>query len=350
MTLNVPVATIHLRHISENLQLVRTYSPSQKILAVVKANAYGHGLRQVMGTLSDADGFAVARVVEGVEARLIEPDKPIVVLEGFLDQDEVDLCVTHSLTSVIHSDYQLELLPADLPFWLKFNTGMFRLGFAPSRAEALSQQVGDLKLQGIMTHFANADTPVHPANEVQLASFETCAAAFPNAAQCLANSGGIVGLGQSHKDWVRPGLMLYGGSPSTAPSTELKAGMSLSAPIIAINDLAKGDAVGYGSHWVTSKPCRVAVVAMGYADGYPREISLDAKVLVGGKKRALVGRVSMDMCTVLLQDEDNPKPGDHVTFWGPALPIDLVASWAETLSYTLMAGIGHRVQRKFDFG
>lgn len=347
MTANHPVARIHLDHIAENFQSVSRLVPGKNRMAVIKANAYGHGVREVAAALQDADAFAVARVEEGVQLRAFQTEKPIVVLEGFLDGAEAKACFDYQLSPAIHSDYQLPLLPSDLPFWLKFNTGMFRLGFDPKQSARLAMELVNKKLLGVMTHFANADDPSHELNERQFQQFELCCQHFPKVIRCVGNSGVIMQLENSRSDWVRPGLMLYGGSPNGIHSSELKPGMTLSAPIIAINQLRKGDAIGYGSAWQAEHDCRVAVVGLGYADGYPREAPTGTAVLVNGERRSLVARVAMDMCNVLLEDQDSVSPGDHVVFWGEGLPIDEVAASAGTISYTLMTGLGSRVKRVF---
>lgn len=347
MTANHPVALIHLDHIAANLKWAKALAPHSKHMVVVKANAYGHGASEVAEHLVDADAFAVARVEEAVQLRASVPNKSIVVLEGYLDASEAAECLAHQLSPVLHSGYQIDLLGEGLPFWLKFNTGMFRLGFAPAEAQELAVKLAGLDLQGLMSHFANGDNPVHELNQTQIRLFEQCAASFPTVARCMGNSGAIMGLPEGHADWVRPGLMVYGGSPNGTPAEKLQAAMTLSAPILSINRLVLGDAVGYGSSWSADKPCRIAVIALGYADGYPREMPDGTPVLINGKRRPLVGRVSMDMCTVLLEDEDDIQPGDHAIFWGGNLPIDEIAAAAGTISYTLMAGLSHRVKRRY---
>lgn len=346
MMVNAPVAEIHLSNIRANFELARQLSDA-RLMPVIKADAYGHGAAEVAAVLHDADAFAVARVSEAVHLRASVTNKSIVVLEGFLGGAELELCIEHNLTPMVHSDHQLDLLPADLPYWLKFNTGMFRLGFKPERAASLATTIPMEHLQGISSHFANADQAEHELNHAQAATFAEIAGVFPNVPLCIANSAAILNRGATNLDWVRPGVMLYGGAPGGESLPELKAGMTLKAPIIAINDLAPGDQVGYGSLWQATEPCRVAVVALGYADGYPREMPNGTPVLVGGKRRQLIGRVSMDMCTVLLASEDKVSAGDYVTFWGEQLPIDEIATHAGTISYTLMAGQGVRVQRAF---
>lgn len=346
MIVNAPIAEVHLDNIRSNFELARRLSEA-KLMPVVKADAYGHGAVEVTAALGEADAFAVARVSEAVHLRASLPNKPIVVLEGFLGEEECAACVQHDLIPTVHSDYQLALLPNDLPFWLKFNTGMFRLGFQPERAAELAARVPGDSLVGISSHFANADVQAHPLNAEQQSRFETIAACFPGVPKCFANSAAVLAGRASELDWVRPGVMLYGGSPNGVHMPELKAGMSLKAPIIAVNELKPGDQVGYGGLWQADKACRVAVVALGYADGYPREMPGGTPVLINGERRILVGRVSMDMCTVLLEDHDAVTPGDWATFWGKTLPIDEIAAKAGTISYTLMAGQGARVQRTY---
>ncbi|MGK0335695.1 MAG: alanine racemase [Candidatus Azotimanducaceae bacterium] len=348
MTANHPVARIHLNHIKANFERVKQLVPGKRLMAVIKADAYGHGVGRVAEQLKSANAYAVARVDEAIQLRLLQPNKSIVVLEGFLDSAEATACHEYQLTPVLHSDYQLSLLPDGLPVWIKFNTGMFRLGFEPSSADRLAERIKAQDLQGIMSHFANADDPGHELNQRQISLFAQCAEAFPKAARCFGNSGAVIGIPEGVGDWARPGLMLFGGAPSGDALPELSPGMTLSAPVIAINKVQAGDAVGYGGLWVAKRPSRVAVIALGYADGYPREMPENTPVLINGQRRSLIGRVSMDMCTVLLEDGDIVQPGDHGVFWGKNLPIDEVASAAGTISYTLMTGLGQRVVRVFD--
>lgn len=348
MTANHPVARIHLNHIQANFECVKQRVSGKRLMVVIKANAYGHGVAQVAEQLKGADAYAVSRVEEAIQLRSLQPNKPIVVLEGFLDTAEAAACHQHQLAPVLHSDYQLSLLPDGLPVWIKFNTGMFRLGFEPGLAPSLAEKMQAHALQGIMSHFANADDPDHEMNQRQIALFAACASAFPNVDRCFGNSGAVIGVPEGVGDWARPGLMLYGGAPAGDPLTDLLPGMTLSAPVIAINEMQAGDAIGYGSLWTAKHPSRVAVIAMGYADGYPREMPQNTPVLINGQRRSLVGRVSMDMCTVLLEPGDVVQPGDHGVFWGTGLPIDEIASAAGTISYTLMTGLGQRVIRVFD--
>ena len=348
MTANHPVARIHLNHIQANFERAKQLAPGKRLMVVVKANAYGHGVGRVAEQLRSADAYAVARVEEAVQLRALQPNKSIVVLEGFLDSAEADACHEHQLTPVLHSDYQLSLLPDGLPVWIKFNTGMFRLGFEPGSASSLAEKVKAHDLQGIMSHFANADDPSHKLNQSQISLFAECARAFPGAARCFGNSGAIIGIPEGVGDWARPGLVLFGGAPAGVPLPEFLPGMTLSAPVIAINEMQAGDALGYGSLWVAKRPGRVAVIALGYADGYPREMPENTAVLINGQRRSLIGRVSMDMCTVLLEEGDIVQPGDHGVFWGEDLPIDEIASAADTISYTLMTGLGRRVVRAFE--
>ena len=350
MTVNAPVAEIHLDHIRANFEYAKSLAPDSKTMPVIKANAYGHGVQQVCEILTDANALAVARVLEGIDLRRFAPNQEIVILEGYLGSIERDMCVEYKLTPVIHSKHQLKLLPPDLPHWLKFNTGMFRLGFLPDQAEALASRLSKSSLIGICSHLANSEVSAHPLNQEQMARFKSACEYFPGVDYSFANSGGILGDNGFALDWVRPGLMLYGGAPAGESLSELKPGMTLRAPVVAVNQLKVGDRVGYGSTWTAEQDCRLAVVALGYADGYPREMPTGSPVLVNGRRRQLVGRVSMDMCTVLLEDGDETNQGDWVTFWGAELPIDEVAECCGTISYTLMTGLGSRVQRQFSKG
>ncbi len=355
---NSPTATIHLNHIRENFSVAKAAAPRCKTMVVIKANAYGHGMPEVARVLDDADSYAVARVAEGVALRQAVPElahKPIAVLEGFLGEAEMQACLAFNLTPVVHCHTQLECLAANLPFWLKFNTGMYRLGFHPREAEQVLHQIREKSLTssllGLVTHLANSDDPDHELNPKQLASIQHVAEQFPATLPLsVTNSGGILGLPDFQSDWIRPGLMLYGGSPTGIVNESLKPGMTLTAPILTINELSPGDAVGYGGHWVAERECRIAVVAMGYADGYPREMPAGTPVAIAGRQRQLVGRVSMDMCTVLLAAEDDFAPGEQVEFWGEQIFIDEIADRVGTISYTLMTGLGNRVNRVYSTG
>ena len=347
---NSPTAIVHLNNIQSNFDLVRSLAPHCRVMVVVKADAYGHGVVEVSQQLSDADAFAVARVTEGLELRQAGFDLPVVVLGGFIDRDEQKNCQQQNLIPVIHSEFQLHMLDSEQPAWLKINTGMNRLGFNPDHIADLASVIRQKNIVGIMSHFANADDPEHSSNNSQINLFNQISKEISqmlnvDIGAAIANSGGILGVDGSSMDWVRPGIMIYGGSPTGSVDTRLKAGMTLTAPVLCINELQKGDSIGYGGLWTAHKHCRIAVVGLGYADGYPREMPQGTPVLLDGQRRQLVGRVSMDTCFVELDDGDKVEVGDKVTFWGEELPIDEIARCAGTVSYTLMSGLTRRVDR-----
>ena len=340
---NQPVATILVKNIISNFALAKALSQSRLVYAVVKANAYGHGI-EVAKHLAAADGFAVARVLEGVTLRALVSDRPIVVLGGCISPDEQALCEQHNLVPVVHAKHQLAWLKPDDSYWLKYNTGMSRLGFAAEDAQSLLS----LGPTVVMSHFANADAPTNDINDAQWRTFQKLCEHYDETDKSIANSGAIMYLPHTHCDISRPGIMLYGGAPNGQPDDRLKPGMSVLAPVLAVRQVVAGEAIGYGSNWRAKKDCDVATVAFGYADGYPREVSEAASVVINGRREPIVGRVSMDMITVLLSEGHSVTPGTSVELWGENLPIDEVAAWANTISYTLMCGLGPRVRREWE--
>lgn len=350
---NQPIATIHLDALQHNLDLARSCARRSKIMAVVKADAYGHGAVEVARSMSGIDALAVARVIEGVALRAAGAEMPIMVLEGFIDNDELDACRIDRLTPVLHSTYQVELLKAsrhaDLAIWVKVDTGMRRLGMSVEAFRAGMTKGEALNVAGVMSHLANADAPGDRENLAQIEIF----AHLTHDLDCelsIANSGAILHYPNSHFDWIRPGIMFYGGSPTGVIDDRLRPGMTLRAPVVAVNRVGAGESIGYGSTWTATGETDIAVVGIGYADGYPREMPAGTPVLVGGQRRAIVGRISMDMTFVLLEPGDKVSPGDHVTLWGTGLPIDEIAACAGTISYTLMSGLTARVRREYDTG
>jgi alanine racemase len=349
--------TVDLNAIQQNFNHVRELAPTSRVMAVIKADAYGHGAIQVARKLAEADAFGVARVSEAVKLREAGVQGDICLLEGVIDKEEVNLASVYELQLVVHSRQQIELLNARgarRPVWIKVDTGMGRLGLKPEDVEASFGELGRQKVLGLMTHFPTADEVGDETAAMQVAAMADLAAKLkriePQAAVLnVANSAGLMTVPDSRVDWVRPGLMLYGASPMAAciEDPALMPAMTFTAPIIAIRQVKAGDTVGYGSTWRAPQNARLAIVAAGYADGYPREIAPATKVLVNGKEREIVGRVSMDMLTVRLAADDSADPGDHVVLWGEGLPIEQVARQAGTIPYTLMCGIGARVRRVY---
>ena len=340
-------AAIDLNAINSNLSIVRAKAPASKVMAVIKADAYGHGAVAVAKHISPVDSFGVARVEEGEELRDAGIDTPIVILEGFLNAEELQASERLGLDVVVHSEHQVALLSQSSfsgGIWVKVTTGMNRLGFSLSSLEEVLDKLANQKIIGIMSHLASADSD--PAiTHRQVSTFKETANKF-DLPLSIANSAGILDFPESHLDWVRPGLMLYGASPFSQLNADLRAAMTLSAPIIAINKLTSGQSVGYGGTWVAPRNCRVAVLAVGYADGYPREI-FNGSVAFGDVRRSIVGRVSMDMICVELDHHDDVSVGDEAVLWGFGLPIEEVATMARTIPYTLMCGVGKRVRRNY---
>jgi len=351
-------ARIDLAALRHNLGVVRERAPGRRVMAVIKSQAYGHGMLPVAQALREqVDAFALARIDEAVALREAGIDAPLVVLEGPLTADDLALARRHHLALVIHDPHQLALLQADmrggaLDCWIKFDTGMHRLGFDPAQADGLLEQFRALpwlRLAGLMTHLANADDLADTTTETQLTRMR---AVLPGCglARSLANSAGILAWPDSHADWVRPGLMLYGASPLAgrdAAALDLRPVMTLSAPLLAVRSVQRGEPVGYGGTWRAPEDLPLGVVGIGYGDGYPRHIGPGAQVLLRGRRLPVVGRVSMDMLMVDLRGLPEARVGDRVTLWGEGLPADEVARWADTIPYTLFCGVTARVARDY---
>lgn len=346
-------ARIDLGALRHNLGRVRQAAPASRVIAVIKANAYGHGLVTVAQALDTADAFGVVGLEEAVSLREAGCDRRIVLLEGLFSSDDIALVCGYRLDPVIHSDHQLELLeqaglsrPVDV--WMKLDTGMHRLGFAPERFEQVLARLRALPRIGTvryLTHFACADEADPASTEQQIATFRTALDGKPG--ECsLANSAAVLAWPAAHADWVRPGIMLYGASPTAARSAaelDLKPVMTLCSELIAVAARRKGDAVGYGGDWRCPQDMLVGVAAIGYGDGYPRHAPAGTPVLVNGRRAALAGRVSMDMICIDLHDQPDARVGDEVILWGDALPVDEIAAAAGTIAYELLSGLSQRV-------
>ncbi|MEO7207304.1 MAG: alanine racemase [Steroidobacteraceae bacterium] len=353
---SVTIDTAALRH---NLQVIRRLAPKSRVMAVIKANAYGHGLVGVAKALESADAFAVARIGEAIVLREAGIKTAIVLLEGVFDSEQLAAAAAADFELVVHTLEQIELLlgaPPDARFkvWLKLDSGMNRLGFkaeAFRAAHAALSAASAIKAPvNLITHLACADTPELPNTAEQLMVFAAATRSLAGE-RSLESSAALLGFPDSHADWVRPGLLLYGVSPfrgSTGADHDLLPVMTLRSQIISVKDLVVGDQVGYGGDWTATRPTRLAVAAVGYGDGYPRSASSGTPVLVGGEHAALAGRVSMDMIGIDTTDlQREPKVGDPVVLWGEGLPIEEVALWAETIPYTLLCGINQRVAARF---
>ena len=352
------VASIHLDSMQHNLARVRACVPGARVWGVVKANAYGHGLERAMRGLAGADGLALIELDNAVRLREFGWRGPLLLLEGFFEPADIGVLEHYGISSAVHCTEQIEMLEAanlsvPLDVHLKMNTGMNRLGFAPGAFRAVHARLAAMPMVRevtLMTHFANADELTHmrlPMRE-QMRRFADGARGLPGP-RSLSNSAGILQQqalgGDLFNDWVRPGIMLYGGSPTNGPAAQfdLRPAMTLRGQLIAVQQLVKGDLVGYGSCFEASAPMRIGVVACGYADGYPRHARQNTPVLVDGVRVPLVGRVSMDMLTVDLTYVPSAGVGSRVTLWGDGLPIDEVARAAGTIGYELMCAVAPRV-------
>ncbi|MDB5904409.1 MAG: alanine racemase [Betaproteobacteria bacterium] len=345
-------ATIDLAALRHNYGVARRLAPGAAALAVVKANAYGHGIARAARALADAGGFAVVELDAAVRLRETGFEQPIVLLEGFFEARELSVIREYRLSTVVHSFEQLEMmrgLPAGraIDVMVKLDSGMNRLGFPPGDIKAALEQVKANPAVGaitLITHFANADD--EKGVQWQLERFER-ATAGQAMARSLANSAAILRHPQTHADVVRPGIMLYGCSPfagTTGADVDLKPVMTLASEIIAVRDLAPGEAVGYGGAYTAETAQPIGVVACGYADGYPRHAPTDTPVLVGDRLTRTLGRVSMDMLTVDLSGVPEARVGTRVVLWGEGNPVEHVATAAGTVGYELLCALAPRVR------
>ena len=342
-------ARIDLAALHDNLQVAQKLAPQSKLMAVLKANAYGHGLLRAANAMKKAAGFAVLNIEEAIALREAGFDQTILLLEGFFDREELRLVHEYRLATVIHQEDQLRLLlqaaPGKLDVHLKLNTGMNRLGFKPEDFPTALSALRQARLSNLtlMTHFASADEPAGIRD--QLALFRDLTAGLPHA-KSLANSAALMRYPESHAEWVRPGIMLYGATPfpdRSAAQYGLKPAMTLTSEIISVQHLQSGDQVGYGGQFVADRSMRIGVVACGYADGYPRLAPTGTPVLVEGERTGIVGRVSMDMICVDLSNVPGARVGSSVELWGATLPVDEVAKFAGTVGYELLCAVAPRV-------
>jgi alanine racemase len=347
-------AVINLDALKFNLNRVRELAADSKVMVVIKANGYGHGLCEVAEALKEADAFAVARIDEAVQLRKAGFEQRIVILEGFSDADELRLHSQFKLEAVIYAPEQLILLKENSQFnvphlWLKVDTGMHRLGIEPKEYPFFYKQLSDISPISIMTHFACADELDNSMTIQQLALFNQVTVNCV-AEKSLANSATIMGWPEIKAEWVRPGIMLYGISPFEGQLGEtggLKPVMNLYSKLISIKEVKKGAFVGYGGSYRCSNDSRIGVVAIGYGDGYPRHNKSVRSVLLNGQRVSLVGRVSMDMITVDLSEQPEAVVGDVCQLWGEGLPVEEVAKSADTIAYTLVCGITRRVEMHY---
>jgi len=363
-------ARIDGRALRHNLARARALAPGCRVMAVVKSNAYGHGLAQVVRALSgEVDAFAVATLQEGVDCRAVSPDATVTILSGLQRRDDLAVCASEKLQPVLHDEEHLrwveqhrdapEVVRALTP-WLKIDTGMNRLGVPP---EVVTDAVDRLRRCGVdnirlMSHLGCADDVDDGYTIMQLQRFRRATDGL-RLERSLANSAAVMQWPDTRFDWVRPGIMLYGGSPllnRRGPELDLQPAMQLQARLIAVKTVPQGACIGYGRAFTAPKAMRIGVVGFGYGDGYPRRVAhgdrdgddATAAVLIHGKRAPLVGRVSMDMLTVDVSAIHAARIGDTVTLWGEGLGVDEVATWNGTIAYQLLCNINERVVRVFD--
>ena len=344
-------AYINLDALRHNLNVVKSTAPNSKVLAVIKANGYGHGITRVAQNLNSADGFAVASMDEALALRQEGLLHRVLLLEGIFSENELSLVYQHRLDLVIHSHHQLTWLlesphTGQINVWIKIDTGMHRLGFNLEDAEWVIDQLQRSQKPfqiHLMSHLASADEST-AFTQTQIARFNNLAAQY-DYPKSLANSAGLQNFKSTHYDWVRPGIMLYGSGPTQAFKSKLKPVMTLASEVSALKWISKGESVGYGNDWTAPRDTYVAIIAIGYGDGYPRHAPSGTPVLIQGKKMSLIGRVSMDMiCVDVTQLANNLYIGEPAILWGHEnLTVDEVAEAAGTIGYELLCGVTQRV-------
>ncbi len=350
-------AVVRLDALRHNLETLRAKATGARVMAVVKANAYGHGIAGVTAALAATDAFAVASIDEAIVLRDAGATAPIVLLEGIFSVDELAPAAAHDCELVVHDRWQVEALSAASParpfrVWLKVDTGMNRLGFRPADAAAARAALlaaPAVASVNLMTHMACADDPGAALNAEQLRRFEELTGDWPGE-RSIANSAALLTNPATHADWVRPGLALYGVSPlpgRLGPYWGLRPAMTLTAALIAVREVPAGGTVGYGGIWRAERPTRVGIVGIGYGDGYPRHARPGAPVSVNGVRCGLVGRVSMDMLAVDLTPCATAKVGDPVVLWGGDPPVEEIAGQAGTIPWTLLCGVTERVKLEY---
>ncbi len=355
-------AIINSEALLHNLQLIKKLAPHSDILAVVKANAYGHGLERVSNILMPhVDAFGVACTEEAIILRESGISSRIILLEGIFESQELSVIERFNLELVVHSPYQLDAIlnyqtSKKIKIWLKLDTGMHRLGFNSEQFIRANEKLEDCPHVespiGLMSHFSDADNPQLDITEQQINLFNKLTKQLKGP-KTLANSAAILAWPESHHQLVRPGLLLFGCSPlidMTGRAHGLKSVMTLESKLISIKDIKKGESVGYGSSWTAHQDTKIGVIAIGYGDGYPRHAKTGTPIWLNDRLVPLSGRVSMDMITVDLGKNSQDKVGDRAVLWGDELAIEEIAKAADTISYELLCGISRRVEFNYTKG
>jgi len=348
-------AHIHTDALRHNLAQARALAANSRVMAVVKADGYGHGLERVARALEGADAFGVAALSDADRLRAAGLSQPIVLLSGFDEPEDLPQLRRLGVETVVHHLSQLEMLEQAAPgepvrCWLKVDSGMHRLGFAPEQVrEAYARlRAAPAVADGIvlMNHFASSDEFENPQTRQQMAAFQAATEGL-DGARSLSNSAAVLGWPDAHAGWIRPGGLLYGISVvegRTGADFGLRPAMTLSTRLIAVNRVRRGERIGYAATWECPEDMLVGVAAIGYGDGYPRAAPSGTPVLVRGQETQLIGRVSMDLMTIDLRGIDAPAVGDPVELWGPALPVERIAAASATIGYELTCSITRRVR------
>lgn len=350
------IAILSTENLLHNLAIIKQHAPGTKVIAMVKANAYGHGLRSVSLRLQKhVDSLGVASIEEALALREVGIKIPITLMEGVFEPDELLVASCQGFQVVFHEQEQLQwlkhsLLPLPLTAWLKIDTGMGRLGITMATAQHAYQQLATNKYIvqpiGIMSHLSCADEYDHAHNQQQIATFTTFIASLPGP-KSLCNSAGVFHFKNHQYDVIRPGIALYGASPiagKSAAELGLKPVMTLQTRLISVRIVPKGSTIGYGSRFVCPEDMPIGVIAMGYGDGYPRTAKDGTPILVNSRRCQIIGRVSMDMATIDLRECPTAVIGDPVILWGEGLPVDEVAHFTHHVSYDILTGIQSRVK------
>lgn len=352
-------ARIRLSALKHNIERARTSAPNSRVMAVIKADAYGHGLLDTARALSEhADAFAVEDADEGAKLREAGIRQDIVLLSGFHEVADLETITRFGLSPVVHDHWQVRTLsaaglPGPISVWVKVDSGMHRAGFDPEDVPRVMNALARLqpvRIDGVMSHLANADDLSDPSTREQCRVFRDTADGL-DCPLSLANSPGVLGWPETHLDWIRPGMMLYGCSPlrnRSEAELDLQPAMTLESRIIAIRTVAAGGAVGYGGTWRCEQATRVGVLACGYGDGYPRHAPNDTPVSVNGAASRIIGRASMDLITIDLSFCERAEVGDWVELWGGNVTASTVAAHAGTIPYELVTRVAARVPRIYE--
>lgn len=351
-------ACVDLKALQHNLAQIKRRAPHSKVMAVVKANGYGHGLRHVAKQASGADAFGVARIEEALQLRACGVVKPILLLEGFYSPVDLPVLVTNNIQTVVHCEEQLAALEqtsleAPVVVWLKIDSGMHRLGVRPEQYQQFVTRLkacpNVAKPLRYMSHFGCADeldkATTTEQTELFLSLTKGC-----EGERSLAASAGLLAWDDSHLEWVRPGIIMYGVSPfndKDAQQMGYQPVMTLKSHLIAVRDVKQGESVGYGGIWTSERDTKIGVIAIGYGDGYPRTAPNGTPVMVNGRRVPIAGRVSMDMLTVDLGPDATDKVGDEAVLWGNALPVEEVAQHIGTIAYELVTKLTSRVEMEY---